>query len=78
MILVIEVLFVIVEVVGGKVSILFDSGVCLGFDVMCVLYFGVDFVLLGWVFIYGVVVLGKYGGDYVVEILMDDLKNNMV
>jgi len=42
------------------------------------LHVGADFVLLGRAFVYGVAALGPYGGDHVVEILMDDLKNNMV
>jgi len=29
-------------------------------------------------FIYGVAALGKYSGNHVVELLMDDLKNNTV
>jgi len=32
----------------------------------------------GRAFIYGVAALGKYGGDHVAHILIDDLKNNMV
>ncbi|NET31741.1 MAG: alpha-hydroxy-acid oxidizing protein [Cyanothece sp. SIO1E1] len=74
----IEALPGIVEAVSGKLSILFDSGVRSGLDVMRALYLGADFVLLGRAFIYGVAALGKYGGDHVVEILTDDLRNNMV
>lgn len=68
----------IVKVVAGKTKILFDSGLRSGLDIMRALHLGADFVLLGRAFIYGVAALGRYGGDYVVEILMDDLKNNMV
>ena len=74
----IEALPQIVEAVGGKMPIIFDSGVRTGLDIMRALYLGADFVLLGRAFIYGVAALGKYGGDHVTEILMDDLKNNMV
>lgn len=74
----IEALPAIVEAVGGKTSILFDSGVRTGLDIMRALSLGADFVLLGRAFIYGVAALGKYGGDHVVDILADDLKNNMV
>ena len=35
-------------------------------------------LLLGRAFLYGVAALGKYGSDHVAELLMDDLKNNMV
>jgi len=68
----------IVKAVGNKTKILFDSGVRTGLDIMRALHLGADFVLLGRGFIYGVAALGKYGGDHVTEILMDDLKNNMV
>lgn len=68
----------IVERVAGQTKILFDSGVRSGLDIMRALSLGADFVLLGRAFIYGVAALGRYGGDHVVEILMDDLKNNMV
>jgi len=74
----IEALPNIVNEVGKQITILFDSGVRNGLDVMRALYLGADFVLLGRAFVYGIAALGKYGGDHAVEILMDDLKNNMV
>lgn len=74
----IEVLPEIVKSVNGKLKIIFDSGVRSGLDILRALHLGADFVLLGRAFIYGVAALGKYGGDHVVEILMEDLKNNMV
>ena len=74
----IDALPAIVDEVGGKTKILFDSGVRTGLDIMRALHIGADFVLLGRAFVYGVAALGVYGGDHVVEILMDDLKNNMV
>lgn len=74
----IDALPAIVNEVGNKTKILFDSGVRTGLDLMRALHVGADFVLLGRAFIYGVAALGKYGGDHVVEILMDDLRNNMV
>lgn len=74
----IEALPTIVNTVKGKTKILFDSGVRNGLDIMKALSLGADFVLLGRAFVYGVSALGNIGGDHVVEILMDDLKNNMV
>ncbi|UJH67290.1 alpha-hydroxy acid oxidase [Allomuricauda sp. SCSIO 65647] len=68
----------IAKEVNGKVPILFDSGVRTGLDVMRALYLGADFVLVGRPFVWGVAALGKYGGDHVASILMDDLQNNMV
>ena len=74
----IDALPAIVDAVGGKTKILFDSGVRTGLDIMRALSLGADFVLLGRGFVYGVAALGKYGGDHVVEILKEDLTNNMV
>lgn len=74
----IESLPAVVEAVGGKTTILFDSGVRSGLDIMRALSLGAQFVLLGRAFIYGVAALGKYGGHHVAEILIDELKNNMV
>ncbi|MFK7947857.1 MAG: alpha-hydroxy acid oxidase [Saprospiraceae bacterium] len=74
----IEALPNIVSAVKNKTKILFDSGVRNGLDIMKALSLGADFVLLGRAFIYAVAALGEFGGDHAVEILMDDLKNNMV
>lgn len=74
----IEVLPQIVKEFKNKTTILFDSGIRTGLDIMRALSLGADFVLLGRAFIYGVAALGRFGGDHVVEVLMDDLKNNMV
>jgi len=73
----IEALPEIVKVVKGKTAVLFDSGVRTGLDMMRALSLGAEFVLLGRAFIYGVAALGQHGSHHVVEILMDDLKNNM-
>ena len=68
----------IVDAVKGKMAIVFDSGIRSGLDILRALSMGADFVLLGRAFIYGVAALGKYGGDHVVEILKEDLRNNMI
>jgi L-lactate dehydrogenase (cytochrome) len=73
-----EVLPTIVEEVAGRVPVIFDSGVRTGLDIMRALYLGADFIMLGRPFLYGVAAMGKYGGDHVANILIDDLKNNMV
>ena len=68
----------IVEAVGDKAAIIFDSGVRTGLDIMRALYLGADFVMAGRPFVYGVAAVGEYGGDHAAHILLDDLKNNMV
>jgi L-lactate dehydrogenase (cytochrome) len=68
----------IATAVGGRAKILFDSGVRGGLDIARALTLGADFVLLGRAFMYGVAALGKRGGDHVAELLIQDLKNNMM
>ncbi len=68
----------IIKVAKGKTAILLDSGIRSGLDILRALSLGAEFVLLGRAFMYGVAALGKYGGDHVAEILMSDLKNNMI
>ncbi len=67
----------ILRVLKGKTTIIFDSGVRTGLDIMKALILGADFVLLGRAYLYGIAAFGKYGGDLVTEILLDDLKINM-
>lgn len=74
----IDVLPTIVAQVKGRVSILFDSGARSGLDIARAIALGADFVLLGRAFIYAVAALGKVGGALAIEILLEDLKNNMV
>lgn len=74
----IELLPAIVTQVRGRIPILFDSGVRSGLDIIRALALGADFVLLGRAFLFGVAALGKYGGDHTAEILMNDLKINMI
>lgn len=74
----IEALPAIVQAVGGKVPIIYDSGIRTGLDIMRALYLGADFVFAGRPFVYGVAALGKYGGDHAASIFIDDLRNNMV
>jgi len=73
----IDVLPQIAKAFKNKLTIVFDSGIRSGLDVMRALALGADFVLLGRAFIYGVAALGKYGGHHVAQLLIEDLKNNM-
>lgn len=73
----IEVLPRIVEVVDGRARIIFDSGIRTGLDICRALALGADFVLAGRAFMYGVAALGPKGGEHVMQMLMDDFRNNM-
>ena len=74
----IDALPAIVDVVKGRAAVLFDSGIRSGLDIVRAIALGADFVLLGRAFMYGVAALGSRGGDIVTEILIADLKNNMI
>ncbi|PWR00377.1 alpha-hydroxy acid oxidase [Leucothrix pacifica] len=63
--------------VGDDIKVLFDSGVRTGLDIIRAIALGADFVLLGRPFMYGVAALGHAGGNHVIEILSNDLRNNM-
>lgn len=67
----------IVQAVGHKTTILFDSGVRTGLDIIRALALGADFVFLGRAFMYGIAALGQRGGDHATRILKIDLKTNM-
>ena len=68
----------IVAAVKGQCAIMFDSGIRSGLDIIKALHLGADFVFLGRAFIYGVLALGATGSNHVCDILIDELKNNMM
>lgn len=74
----IEALPAIVAQVRGRTHILFDSGVRSGLDIMRALALGAEFVLLGRPFMFGVAAFGDDGGNLAAEILLADLKTNML
>lgn len=74
----IDVLPEIVKQVGGKTTIIMDSGIRSGLDIIRALALGADFVLLGRAFIYGVSALGELGGEHVINILREEIVNSMV
>ncbi|MFK7802318.1 MAG: alpha-hydroxy acid oxidase [Anaerolineae bacterium] len=73
----IDMLPIIAESVGDKATILFDSGVRTGLDIIRALALGADFVFLGRAFISAVGAFGDDGGDHVANILMSEMKNDM-
>jgi len=64
----------LVTSVGDKATVLFDSGVRSGTDVLRVLACGAKAALAGRPFLFGVAALGDEGADYVIELLLDEIR----
>jgi L-lactate dehydrogenase (cytochrome)/(S)-mandelate dehydrogenase len=74
----IDVLPLVKEAVGGRVKIIFDSGIRSGDDIARALVRGADFVLAGRAFLYAVGALGLNDGPArAIEILRSELLNTM-
>ncbi|MEN8132819.1 MAG: alpha-hydroxy acid oxidase [Pseudomonadota bacterium] len=73
----IQVLPEIIKAVGAETTVLFDSGVRGGLDIIRALALGADFVLLGRAFAYGIAALGHEGGNHVCRLLKENLAINM-
>jgi len=63
--------------VGSNLTVILDSGVRSGLDVVRALASGADFVMSGRSFLYGVAALGEAGAEHVVAILTDEVQNAM-
>jgi L-lactate dehydrogenase (cytochrome) len=73
----IEALPAIVDAVGERASILLDSGIRTGLDVLRACSLGADFILAGRPFFYGIAALGERGSDHVITILREELIHAM-
>ncbi len=69
----VEVLPDIVEAVGGKVTVMVDSGFSSGLDIVRGLTLGAQFVFCGRAFMWGLSALGEKGVDHVVDLLTDEI-----
>ncbi len=72
-----DVIGAIRDVAGNRMAIIADGGVRSGLDVARLLAAGAQFVLLGRAFMFGVAALGRSGGDYVVDILRQELRSTL-
>ena len=72
-----DVLLEIVEAVGGKTSVIVDSGIRRGSDIVKCLGLGADLVLAGRPTLYGVGVGGQAGAEKALKILRDEMKRTM-
>ena len=69
----IDVLPEIVEAVGDKTTVMLDSGIRSGLDVVRGLAHGAQFTFSGRSFMFAIAALGEAGGDHVIEILHQEL-----
>jgi len=74
----VDVLPRIARQVAGRAVVVYDSGIRSGLDIVRAIARGADFVLLGRPFLYATAALGMHGGEHIMSLLIDDLKNNMI
>lgn len=67
----------IVDEVGDRMDVLFDSGVRRGTDVLTALALGARAVLVGRAYLYGLAAAGEPGVRHVIDILADELRSAM-
>jgi len=60
----------IVDAVGDKITVLFDSGVRTGTDIIKALCLGARAVLIGQPWVYGLGIAGKAGAKHVLQSLL--------
>lgn len=73
----IDVLAEIVDAVDGRMSVIFDSGVRRGTDVLKALAIGADAVMIGRATLYGAAAGGQAGAARALEILKDEISGAM-
>lgn len=64
----------IVDAVGGKLDIFFDSGIRSGADIAKAMALGAQMCLIGRPFVYGLALSGKQGVSHVLKSLLGDLE----
>ncbi len=72
-----DALKIIKKELGKKTTLIFDSGVRNGEDIVKALAFGADFVMLGRQFLYSVGADGKYGVSKMIELLKEETSTVM-
>ncbi len=73
-----DVLPELAQICAGRATVIYDSGVRSGADIVRALALGADFVLLGRAFLFGVGALGAAGGDHTFKMLREEVINVMV
>ena len=63
----------IADAVGANATVLFDSGIRCGADILIALALGADAVLIGRPYVYGLALGGEAGVEHVLRMLLSDL-----
>lgn len=71
----VDVLPAVAAAVGGKATVLFDSGIRSGIDALRALALGADGVLAGKAFLWGLGALGDEGPEHVINLMIDELRS---
>ena len=74
----IDLLPLVKQAVGDSTSLIFDSGIRSGLDIIKAIQRGAEYVFLGRGFLSGVAALGDIGAAHVCEILKEDLIANLL
>jgi isopentenyl diphosphate isomerase/L-lactate dehydrogenase-like FMN-dependent dehydrogenase len=72
-----DVLPEIVAAVGGKTTVIVDSGIRRGSDIVKCIALGADLVLSGRATLYGTAVAGQAGAEKALAILKDEMRRTM-
>lgn len=67
----------IVTAVGGQATVLLDSGIMNGADIVAAIALGADLTLIGRAFLYGLMAGGELGVERCVEILKAEIERTM-
>jgi (S)-mandelate dehydrogenase len=71
----IDVLPAIVTAVGGRATLMFDSGIRSGLDVVRAIALGADAAFAGKAFLWGLGALGAAGPGHVIDLMIDEMKS---
>lgn len=67
----------VVDAVGDRATVMLDTGITSGADIVAALAAGADFVWIGRAYLYGLMAAGEVGVDRVVEILESEVIRTM-
>lgn len=74
----IEALPAIVRAIGGKATVLLDSGIRRGSDVLKALALGADAVLIGRPTLFGTALAGRNGAAHALQLLRTEIEREMI